>query len=458
MVETRFADLVQTEPELVAHHYTEASCPAQAIPYWQRAGQQALQRSAALEAVRHLSTALELLATRPETPARAQQELDLQIALGAALTVTKGSASPEVEQTYARARVLCAQVGDTPQLFPTLHGLSQFYQSRLALPTARELGEQFVRLAERAADPMCRLEAHGQLGTTLFHLGDYATSQTHLEQGITLIDPTTQRALALRYGHAPGVRCLVQAANTLWSLGYPAQAVRRSQEALTLAQELAHLPSLALAQYWAAYLYYRRREVPALQAQVDALLTLATAQRFPVYEGYGTYWRGGALAMQGEDAAGLAQLRQGLAAVVAVGEGTARLRCLVLFAEAAGHVGQVEEGLCLLAEALEVFKATGYGDLLAEAYRLQGALLLRQATPDAAHAEACFQQALDVARRQQAKSWELRAAVSLSRLWQQQGKREEARALLAPIYGWFTEGFDTADLQEAKALLEDLGP
>ena len=194
----------------------------------------------------------------------------------------------------------------------------------------------------------------------------------------------------------------------------------------------------------------------AVQAQAEALLTLATAQGFPLFVGFGTCWRGWALAMQGQGEVGLAQMRQGMAAVLATGQTLARPLCLVLLAEAAGHAGQVEEGLRLLAEALTVLEASGRGDLLAEAYRLQGELLLRQAVPDAAQAEACFQQALAIARRQQAKSWELRAAMSLSRLWQHQGKRAEARELLAPIYGWFTEGFDTADLQEAKALLEAL--
>jgi predicted ATPase len=362
-----------------------------------------------------------------------------------------------VEQTYARARALCQQVGDTPQRFPTLRGLWRFYHARGALPTARELGEQLVRLAERAADPTRRLEAHEALGSTLFYLGDYSVARTHCEQGIALTDPTTQRAQALRQGEASGVRCLATAACTLWCLGYPAQAVRRSQEALTLAQELAHPFSLGVAQMWAAYLYYHLREAAVVQAQAEPLLALATAQRFALYVGHGTYWRGWALAMQGESEAGLAQLRQGLAAMVTLAQEVARPRCLLLLAEASGRVGRVEEGLRLLGEAVSVLEANGQGDLLAEAYRLQGDLLLRQAAPDAAQAEACFQQALAIARRQQAKSWELRAAVSLSRLWQQQGKRQEAYDLLAPIYGWFTEGFDTADLQEARALLEALG-
>jgi predicted ATPase len=456
VLEGRFHETVETQPELVAQHYTEAGLGAQAIPYWQGAGQQALQRSANLEAVQHLTTGLALLATLPETPARPQQELDLQMALGPAFIATKGYAAPEVERTYARARALCAQVGETPRLFPALAGLCRFYQSRGTLPTARELGEQLYRLAQRGAEPTHLLEAHEALGSTLFFLGEYAAARTHLEQGVALIDPTAQRALAFRHGVAPGVGCLYFAALPLWCLGYPAQAVRRSQAALSLGQELEHPHSLAVAQYWAAFLHQRRREPPAVQAQADALLTLATAQGFPLFVGLATCWRGWALAMQGQGERGLAQLHQGLAAILATGQTLSQPLCLILLAEAAGHIGQVEEGLRLLGEALTAFEESGRGDILTEAYRLQGEFLLRQAVPDAPQAEACFQQALAVARRQQAKSWELRAAMSLARLWQRQRKRAEARELLTPIYAWFTEGFDTADLQEAKALLDEL--
>jgi predicted ATPase len=207
----------------------------------------------------------------------------------------------------------------------------------------------------------------------------------------------------------------------------------------------------------AARLYCRRRDVPAVQAQAEALLALATAQEFPLWVGYGTCWRGWALAMQGHGAAALAEIRQGLAAMLATGQTQLQSLCLVLLAEAAGHTGQSAEGLGLLDEALAACEASGYGDVLAEAYRLQGVLLQQQAIPDTVQAEACFQQALSIARRQQAKSWELRAAMGLARLWQHQGKRAEAHALLAPVYGWFTEGFDTVDLQEAQGLLEALG-
>ena len=237
-------------------------------------------------------------------------------------------------------------------------------------------------------------------------------------------------------------------------LWHGTQAMQRGQEALALAQELAHPYSLAVAQHWAAHLHHRRREVPAVQAQADALLPLATAQGFSLMAGFGTCWRSWALAMQGE--ADLTQLHQGLVAIRATGAEQWGLLFLVVLAEAAGHAGQVEEGLHLLVEALTMLEASGQGDLLAEAYRLQGTFLLRQTVPEATQAEACFQQAITIARRQAARSWELRAAMSLARLWQQQGKRAEARELLAPVYGWFTEGFDTADLLDAQTLLSTL--
>jgi predicted ATPase len=456
VLEAQFPETAETQPELLAHHYTEAGLTAQAVHYWQHAGQHALQRSANLEAVQHLTHGLELLATLLETPERVQQEIALRLALGPALVATTGHGSTVVEQTYAHARTLCAQLGERPQLLPVLRGLCWFYISRGAWSTAHELGEQLLRLAQHAAASTPRLEAYDALGHLGFFQGDYAAAWTHLEQGLALIDPAAQQSQVLHQGEASGVRCLTVAAATLWCRGYPTQALRRSQEALALAQALAHPQSLAVAQYWAALLHHRRCEAAVVQVQAEALLTLATAQQLPLWVGHGTCWQGWVLAMQGHGEAGLAQLQQGLATVLATGQTlTQPLQC-VLCAEAAGCAGQVDAGLHLLAKALSAFETSGRGDMLAEAYRLRGVFLLRQAVPDVVQAEACFQQALAIARRQQAKSWELRAAMSLARLWQQQGKRAEAQALLAPVYGWFTEGFDTSDLQDARALLGEL--
>jgi predicted ATPase len=318
------------------------------------------------------------------------------------------------------------------------------------------LGEQLYGWAQQTAVSTHLLTAHTVLGQTLVLLGDYAAAWAHLEQGIARIDPAVERTLVRDQGSAPGVMCLAWAAMALWCLGFPAQAVRRGQEALALAQELGHPLSLAMAQWWVALMYWRRREAPVVQALSESVLTLATAQGFPMYMNIAMCLRGWALAMQGQGEVGLAQLRQGLAALVAMGHEVWRPFGLPLLAEAAGHLGQVEEGLRLLAEALQALEANAQGDRLAEVYWLQGELFWRRASPDVAQAEACLQQALTVARQQQAKSLELRAAVSLARLWQEQGKRGEAQALLAPIYHWFTEGFNTADLQDAQALLEAL--
>ena len=245
-------------------------------------------------------------------------------------------------------------------------------------------------------------------------------------------------------------------ARALWSLGFPEQALQHSQAARTLAEEVAHPYSLAQALVYAAIVHQCRREVLAAHEQAAAAMTLATEQGFAQWVARGTVLHGWALAMQGQGEAGLAAIRQGLAAELATGATLCQPYFLGLLAEAYGAGGHPDEGLTALAEALAVMDTTEVRYYAAELYRLKGALLLQQAVPDAAQAAACFHQALDVARQQQAKSWELRAATSLARLWQSQDKRQDAYALLAPVYEWFTEGFDTADLQEAKTLLQEL--
>ena len=242
----------------------------------------------------------------------------------------------------------------------------------------------------------------------------------------------------------------------LWQLGAPTQALRHSQAARTLAHEGSHSVSLVFALLWAAFLHLCRREVSAVHELETASITLATEQGFTQRLAHATVLHGWALARQGQVEVGRAAIRQGLTASMATGSMLLQPYGLGLLAETYEAGGPPDEGLAVLAEAQAVMAVTGVQWYAAELSRLKGALLLRQDVPDAAQAEACFQQALAVARQQQAKSWELRATMSLGRLWQQQGKQAEARALLAPIYGWFTEGFDTADLQEARALLDSL--
>jgi predicted ATPase len=456
VLEEHFPETAEAQPELLAHYYTEAGLTEQAVHYWLRAGHQASTRSANVEAMSHLTKGLEVLKTLPEIPERIQQELKFHIALGAPLMATKGYAAAEVEQCYTRAWELSRQVEESPQLFSALWGLWVFYETRAEYTRGRALGEQCLSLARSVNDPALLLEAHAIVGITLLWLGELALAQEHVEQGMTLYNPQQHRGLAVLYGFDPGVFCLSLAANVLWLLGYPNQALQRSHEALALTQELSHPLSLALALNFAAILHQFRREGQVAQKRAEAAMTLSIEQGFPYWLAEGTIRRGWALAEQKQVEEGITQIRQGLASYQATGAEVLRSYYLALLTEACEKGGQSEEGLSVLAEALALVHKTGERFYEAELYRLKGELLLARPTHQTAEVEACFQQALDIARRQQAKSLELRAAMSLARLWQQQGKRIEARELLAPVYGWFTEGFDTADLQEAQALLDTL--
>jgi class 3 adenylate cyclase/predicted ATPase len=456
VLEAQFPETAETQPELLARHYTEAGLLAQAIPYWQRAGQRALERSANVEAVGHFTTGIELLKTLPETPARIQQALTLYIALGAALLMTKGHAAPEVEDAYTQARALCQRVGETPELGQVLFGLWRFYIARPQLHTARELGETLLRLAQDAHDPALSVIAHYALGTTRFWLGALPAARQHLEAGIARDTPDQGHAMVFRIGQDPRVACRAYAAMILWLLGCPDQALVRLNDALRLAHELSHPFSLAWARCWAAIVSQLRRDVPAVLTHADAAVTLSTAQGFPFWAAQGIIFRGWALVMQGQGEAGLAQVRQGIAAFRATGAALFVPYLCTWIADVCDHLDHIADGLQALVEAHTLVEQHEDRWWEAEVCRLRGVLLLRQPGMSQAEAEPWLQRALDVARRQEAKSLELRVAMSLSRLWQQQGKRDEARELLAPIYGWFTEGFDTADLQEAKVLLEEL--
>src|SRR3990172_8041260 len=467
VLEKQFPEAVETQPELLAHHYTEAGFKEQAIVYWHRAGQRAIERSANIEAISQLTEGLELLKTLPDTPNRTQQELTLQIALGAPLRITKGFASPEVERVYARARELSQQIGETPQLFPVLRGLGGFYIARAEFQTAHKLGKQCLRLAQSVQDPALLLQAHYLLGATLFCLGEIAQARKHAEQGIALYNPKQHSSHAFLYGQDPGVACLFWTAWALWYLGYPDQALKKGHKAFVLAQELSHPYSLAVVLDLLAFLHQFRREEHTAQEQAEASITLSTERGFEFFLEMGTILQGWALAGQGQREEGIEQMRQGLASWQATGAELYRSYWLALLAEAYGKAGQTEEGLTVLAEALAVVNKNSERFYEAELYRLKGELLLMQAVgagsiPDEfvgdapTEAETCFRQAIDIARCQSAKSLELRAVISLSHLLQKQGKKKEARRMLAEIYGWFTEGFDTRDLKEAKALLDEL--
>jgi len=471
----------------LAVHFERGRDYRRAIQYLQQAGENASQRSASVEAVAHFTRALELLKTLPDTPKRAQQELLLQVALGGLLVATKGIAAPEVKNAYARARELCQLTGDTSQLSPVLQGLCEFYGERGEYQTALELGEQLLALAQRQPDPVPRLVAHQVLADHLFWLGEFATAREHLEHGIALYDAQQHRALAFRYGYDPGVICRLFAAIVLWVFGYPEQALKEIHTALSLARELSHLYTFVCALHFASRLHQLRREAQVAQERAETEIALSTEQGFALFLAGGSMYRGWALVEQGQGKAGIAQIRQGLTAYRATGAEMAVPYFLALLAEACGKVGEAEQGLTTLVEALAQVEQTGERWYEAELYRIKGELTLAQSsvqspaskvqtnqkakgkgqkakietspqplTPSTQEAEACFLKAIAIAQKQQAKSIELRAVISLSRLWQQQGKQKQAHKLLAEIYSWFTEGFDTKDLQEAKALLEVL--
>jgi class 3 adenylate cyclase/predicted ATPase len=482
VLEEQFPKTKEVQPELVAHHYTEAGLIAQALPYWQQAGERAIERSANVEAINHLTKELELLKTLPDTPQRAQQELALQTTLGPVLIATKGNAALVVEEAYTRARELCWQLGETPQLFPVLFGLRSFYLVRAELQTAHELGEQLLLLAQSVQDSDLLLEAHVALANTFFFLGEVAPAREHAEQGISLYDSQKHRSHAFLYGLDPGVFCLSRAAHALWLVGYPDQALKKNQAAVTQARGVPHPSGLAYALGNAAWFHQFRREGRAAQERAEEQIALSTEQRFPFLLAWGMILRGWALAEQGQGEEGVAQTHQGLAASRVTGAEAVRPYLLTLLAEAYGGRGQAEEGLKVLAEALEAEHKGGEHYYEAERYRLKGELVLlsktslgqvkdksrasqnksavtdpQSLTPDPqGEAEACFLKAIDIARRQSAKSLELRAVMSVSRLWQQQGKKKQAHKMLSSIYNWFTEGFDTKDLQEAKTLLGEL--
>ena len=442
----------------LARHFEQGRDIWRAVIYLRQAADKALRRYANREAIDLLTKGRALLNTLPETPERMQQGLDLLLALGPALMAAKGYGAPEVEHTYTQALTLCQQMGETPQRFPALVGLHRFYVLRGELQTTRALGEQLLALAQGAQDPVLLVTAHYRQGVPLFFQGELACARGHLEQAIALYDAQRSHAQILLYGDDAGVGCLTYVALALGLLGYAEQALARIQAALALARALRHPFSLAYVLIATGWFYHWYREAQATQACAEEAIALSREQGFPLREAQGTILRGWALAVQGQHEEGIARMHQGLAALRATGTGVNWTYYLSLLAEAYDQRGQAHEGLEVLAEALALTDHNGECWWAAELHRLRGALLLKQegASRNIVEAEQCFQQALAIARHQQAKSLELRAVMSLAHLWHHQGKRAAAYELLAPIYGWFTEGFDTADLQEAKALLEEL--
>jgi DNA-binding winged helix-turn-helix (wHTH) protein/predicted ATPase len=441
----------------LAVHFTQGQDLQRAVAYLLQAAQNAIRRSAYPEARRHLTTGLALVPRLPQARDRAQHELRLSLPLGTVLMATQGWGAPAVEHIYLRARELCQQLGDTPHLCLALWGLIAVSVVRADLHKTRALSQELLGLAQGQHDPVFLVAAHMELAGAAFGGGELTLAREHFAHSAALYDPAQHRAHVTRVGADLGVFCRVWSTHPLWHLGYPDQARRRIHETLTLAQELSHPFSQAIALAYAAMLHQFRRDVQTAHELADAAMALCTEHGFTYYAAWAMIIQGWVGVVREQSEASLAQIRQGIEALQATG-GSARLPYYrALLAEAYGSVGQIATGGHALTKAFVAMQNTGECWWEAELHRLQGELVLRQVPAGEQRAEVAFRQALAIARRQQARSLELRAAISLARLWQQQGKRVEARQLLAPIYGWFTEGSDTADLQEARALLAAWG-
>jgi predicted ATPase/DNA-binding winged helix-turn-helix (wHTH) protein len=472
-IELAYGSQVDGSAAELAVHFAEARDYPRAVQYHRLAGEKALQRFAYAEAIEHLIAAVGLLEFLPASSTRTHLELEVQLTLGGSLSAAKGWAATETGKVYARALELAKQGGSPRQIFLALFGSWVFAYTRADLRTAHALAKQLLQLAQDTQERSLLMEAHHALGNTLQRQGELEAARFHLEQGIALYDRRQHTSQSLLYGLDDGVAGLGYDAWVLWGLGLANQALRRTREMVALARKIAHPLSQAWALNSAAWHHQFRREPHKAQEWAAREIALCTEYGFAQLLAVGTIVHGWALAVQGQAEDGVRQMREGMAAVRSTGTEIGHSRYLAVLAEVYGELGQTDDGLSLLHEAMKEVERTGERFYEAELYRLKGALTLRSkvqgpkskvqspkspipGTQAEADAERCFHQAIDVARRQQAKSLELRAVASLSRLWQSQGQRKKARRALATVCDWFTEGFDTSDLRGAKALLDEL--
>jgi class 3 adenylate cyclase/tetratricopeptide (TPR) repeat protein len=449
LLEDCFPEVASTQPELVAHHYTETNCPAQAIAYWLRAGAAAASKSANLEAVDQFRRGLALVEALPDPRERAERELDFQMALGPALIATKRYSHPDVGRTYERAWELCRQLGDHSRGFTALRGLQLHHVNLLEMEKALHFAEEAMRVAERLEDAARLVGGHMSLGMVLLLQGKLEPALPHFRRGVELFDPSMQ--FPDWPGSNPGVQCQFFLALISWMLGYPDRSLDELRAAVRSAETLGHPVTLAQTLCYAALVHIFRHEPSAAADCAERALKICEEHHIAHHHAFAVCENGWALGVTGESEKGLAQIGQGLDGYL----GTPQHMLLTLQADAQLATGKPEAALTSVAAGLKAVEKMGGAPLEAELHRLKGeALFAGAGTPS--EAETATQQAIDVARRQNAKSWELRAAMSLARLRRQQDRPQEAVALLAPILAWFTEGFDTADLKAARTLLADL--
>jgi predicted ATPase len=455
-LEAQSPELIDTQPELFAYHYTEAGLVEKSVAFWARAGQRSAARSAMAEAAAQFQRGLDQLALLPDAPERRRQELEFCSALGAALMAAKGYAAPETGDAYARARHLWEQLGSLSEFLRIPYGQSLYHAVRGELDLAQRLDEDLLRLSYQSNDSAGLLLGHASSGRNLMFAGRFAASRSHLEEVLAVYDPISHRALVRQAGFHPHVNSGGHLGVVLFCLGYPDQASAQSSAAIAEARRLAHPPSIASSLALGARLLSLGENSAVLGEWVDQLVAVTTEQGLPHWRSQGTIFRGWVKVKNGDIAEGMLLLRSGSADYRATGAEVWMPYHIARLAEACEIAGQIEEAVILLDDALQIAERTGERWFAAELNRLKGQLLLRRGDSEAA--ENLYRKALSIAEEQEAKLWELRASVSLAQLRHDQGRRTEAHDLLAPIYGWFSEGFDTPDLKEAKALLDELAP
>ena len=455
-LERSFPDRVDREPELLAHHFTEAQLPQRASGYWLMAGKRAAERSANLEAIKHYTKALATISALPEGMGRDRQELAAQVGIGTPLIAVQGYAAAETGTAYERAHTLCVRLGEGSALFAILSGQFAFHFVRGDPEMMRQVAKEARRASERLGDDAFDLAAYRYTGMNAMYLGELNEARPVLETILRLYDPVRHRPPPVHYIHDPKLYAVVYLGVIYWILGYPDQARRRQAAAFDYARELNQVALSTLVRIYAgAGLDELLFDTAAVHAHATAIIDLCDQHNLRYFRFSGAILKGWAMTREGAGAEGLELMRRSAAERLTLGVRWYQIRYLCMLAEAYLRQGASEEALATIAEAKDLSARHGEQMWAAELERLEGEILWDQGAPSDDVA-ACFRSAQAIAHHQSARSFELRAAMSLARLWRYQSREAEAHDLLAPIYGWFTEGFDTADLIEARRLLDEL--
>jgi predicted ATPase len=461
-IESEFAESAESRPELLARHWTEAGLIEKAAGFWGKAGQRSLARSALVEAAEQLTRALDQIATLPSTPVMRGEQIKLQIALVNALMHVKGYAAPEPMAAVEQARQFIERaeaLGEPPEdpllLFSVLYGVWAANYVAFNGEVTRELASQFLALAEKRRETVPLMIGHRLMGNSLMLTGDTARGRAHYDQAFVLYDPAKHRPLATRFGQDVGVSIFVYRALAQWMLGYPETALADADHALEDARESGHAGTLLYAQFHTSLTNILCAKYAAANKQSNEVVRLADEKGAALWKGLGMMQNGCVLALSGKAAEAIQMITSGITTYQSTGSRVYLPIFLSHLSRAHAELGQFNDAWRCIGEAMTAAETTKERWYEAEINRITGEIALKLPQLGPSRAEAHFERALTVARAQQAKSWELRAAMS-TRLWHAQGMREKPRALLAPIYGWFTEGFDTRDLKQAKALLAEM--